>query len=352
MNKKNISDIISGIDDSFIEEADLPEKHKSSKPVIITLAACFTAVLILAAVLFIIPSVTPPAPGYSQETTEKKVPESQESLVTTETRPSSSEEIGTAPAFPELATVPYWSDLNSAQKYGEVNIGNSRYSTQAHEISADDVNTFISDAIMSGYDIYEDKTYSINAKVYSVKNISEECAVAVNFQNEDKYYVYVNSYYTPDTLGDFIEALNLKETLFFGKAYKYYSTEKEHINITYEDFDDSFVWEMILDDTTVKNVQNDTFYDKLLDISVDIPLLGYKNISLSVTEDGYIITNILNTQKSFFIGEAKTRAFADFIHKNVKYTEAATVFEPPFEPEAEDFPVIEVTAPAYNPNES
>ena len=51
---------------------------------------------------------------------------------------------------------------------------------------------------------------------------------------------------------------------------------------------------------------------RILGASVDIPLLGYQNISLSVAESGCIKTNILDTGKMFCIGEEHTQAFVDY----------------------------------------
>ena len=52
--------------------------------------------------------------------------------------------------------------------------------------------------------------------------------------------------------------------------------------------------------------------------TVDVPLLGYKNISLGVTEDGYIVTNILDTGKAFYIGKDKTEAFIKYVESECK----------------------------------
>ena len=200
---------------------------------------------------------------------------------------------------------------------------------------------------MSGYDIYEDKTYTINAKVFSVKNISTDCAVAVKIGDEDKYYVYVNVWYTPETLGDFIDAIDMKNTVSFGKAYKNYTDydKNEHVNVVFADFDDSIVWNMLLDDTAVKNIEYDRFDEMLISISVDIPLLGYKNISLGVSKDGYIVTNIMSTQKCFFIGKEKAEAFADYVSENVPFKEMVTVYERP----DGAIPGKGETTPGYNP---
>ena len=71
---------------------------------------------------------------------------------------------------------------------------------------------------------------------------------------------------------------------------------------------------MLLSDTTLENVYDDReMYVSHMGISVDIPLLGYENISLSVTEEGYLTTNILDTGKAFYIGKDKVNAFVDYV---------------------------------------
>ena len=52
---------------------------------------------------------------------------------------------------------------------------------------------------------------------------------------------------------------------------------------------------------------------EILDICVSVPLLGYENISISIREEGYIITNILSTGKMFRVGEENTKAFVDYV---------------------------------------
>ena len=53
-----------------------------------------------------------------------------------------------------------------------------------------------------------------------------------------------------------------------------------------------------------------------MEISVDIPILGYRNISCSLTEEGYLVTNILDTGKAFFIGKEKVQEFVNYIIAN------------------------------------
>jgi hypothetical protein len=51
-------------------------------------------------------------------------------------------------------------------------------------------------------------------------------------------------------------------------------------------------------------------------ISIDVNVIGYRNISLGVNNGGYLQTNILDTGKAFYIGEDTVRAFVDYIQSN------------------------------------
>lgn len=330
MKKEKISEIISLTDDRFIEEAAVVTKKPRHIFRYVGLAACLAVAIIAGIVISQSDFVTPP-PVLTEETTGT---ESGGGKNTQEITPSP--EIVTSPAIEivteaEMMISPKWEDRITSDKFPEVMLGETTYASQRTEIAAANIGSFISDAVMSGYDIYEDKTYTINAKVYSVKNISTDCAVAVKIGDENVYYVYVNVWYTPETLGDLIDAIDMKNTASFGKAYKNYTDydKGEHINIIFADSDDSIVWNMILSDTDIKNIEYDRFQDMLISLSVDIPLLGYKNISLGVSKDGYIVTNIMSTQKCFFIGTEKAEAFADYFSDNVASKEMVTVYERP-----------------------
>ena len=349
MKKEKISEIISLTDDRFIEEAAVIKKRPVKIFRYAGIAACLAVAVVAGVVISQSDFVTPP-PVLTEETTGN---ESGGGKNTQEITPSP--EIVTTPAIEivteaEMMISPKWDDRITSDKFPEVMLGEIPYASQRTEIAAENIGSFLSDAVMSGYDIYEDKTYTTDAKVYSVKNISTDCAVAVKIGNESVYYVYINVWYTPETLSDLIDAIDMKNTVSFGKAYKNYTDydKNEHVSVVFADFDDSIVWNMILSDTGIKNIEYDRFKDMLISVSVDIPLLGYKNISLGVTKDGYIVTNIMSTQKCFFIGEEKAEAFADYISENVTFKEMVTVYERP----DGAIPGKGETTPGYNPDAS
>ncbi len=348
MKKEKISEIISLTDDRFIEEAAVIKKRPVKIFRYAGIAACLAVAVVAGVVISQSDFVTPPP--VSTETTTGN--ESGGGKNTQEITPSP--EIVTTPAIEivteaEMMISPKWDDRITSDRFPEVMLGEIPYASQHTEIAAENIGSFLSDAVMSGYDIYEDKTYTTDAKVYSVKNISTDCAVAVKIGNESVYYVYINVWYTPETLGDLIDDIDMKNTVSFGKAYKDYTDydKNEHVSVVFADFDDSIVWNMILSDTGIKNIEYDRFKEMLISVSVDIPLLGYKNISLGVTKDGYIVTNIMSTQKCFFIGTEKAEAFEAYISENVAFKEMATVYERP----DGTIPGKGETTPGYNPDE-
>lgn len=179
-------------------------------------------------------------------------------------------------------------------------------------------------SVLTGHDTYTDTNYTKNATLYKIKTISQECAIAVQFEGTTEYYSYINAYYRPETLEEFINDLNLKEIISFGSIwYNHTYDAGEGVlgfdMIEFPEVDDDIIWQMLFSDTTLQNEfsdNNNNMYPALMSVSVDIPLLGYKNISAWVTETGYLVTNILETGKGFYIGEENVQKFVDYIIQN------------------------------------
>ena len=79
---------------------------------------------------------------------------------------------------------------------------------------------------------------------------------------------------------------------------------------------------MLFNDFSLENIYHDSenytsdYLTQNISISVNIPLLGLQNISVSLTDKGYLLTNILETGKGFYIGEDKVQEFIDYIIEN------------------------------------
>lgn len=227
------------------------------------------------------------------------------------------------------AIVPKWDEMSISQQFYEVEYNNSRYSSRITKISSESILGNVGTSILTGYDTYTNITYNKKGELYSIKNISDKCAIAVKFENEEDYYVYVNSYYRPATLGDFMKDLQLEEITSFGTIYYNYweesvEAEGKYKQIEFYNVDNKIIWQKLFDNAELENIYSDTDTNKYraerfsqsINISVNIPILGYKNISVSLTDKGYLLTNILDTGKGFYIGEGKIQEFLEYIKEN------------------------------------
>ena len=226
----------------------------------------------------------------------------------------------------DTAIVPRWNEMSISQQFGEVEYTNNKYSSRIAKISKNNIIKNIGNTTLTGYDTYTETTYSKKGDLYSIKGIAEKCAIAVKFEGDTDYYVYVNSYYRPKTLGEFIEVLNLKDNISFGTIYYNYwdKDSEENINVEFYDVDNEIIWNKLFSNLNLENIYSDNEtgkytserFSQSISLSVDIPLLGYKNISVSLTDKGYMLTNILDTGKGFYIGEDKVKEFLEYIKEN------------------------------------
>ena len=294
MNAKKFSDAMSELDSKYIDEA-LNYKKKSKKPVWVkwgAMAACFC--LVLSCVLL-----------YEAE---NRYP--------VRVLPNSTDTSG------EIAELPRWEDMEIYQQYDEITLNDIEYHANRGEISVEQLGTKISDVIARGWDEYaeiagKDAERYCRATVYEIQSISTQCAVAVQYEGTSTYYAAVNSSYRPETLGQFIEDLDLQNNLIVNWAsYDYHKPISGFVSIRFEQLDTNKVWDLLLSNTAAINEYDNLDFEmpkEILDICVSVPLLGYENISISIREEGYIITNILSTGKMFRVGEENTKAFVDYV---------------------------------------
>lgn len=216
----------------------------------------------------------------------------------------------------ELAVLPDWEDMKLYEQYSEVSLGEITYSVRSAEIPEEQVGDRLGDFTAKGW--CEEEEREIKAELFEISGISGKCAVAVRYEGTGEYYAAVNSYYRPETLGQLIDDLSLRENLTFGSIY--YEFRKpisgDYATAVFDGADSTKIWDMLLADTSCQNEYDELSpaeYGKVLDISVSVPILGYENISISVREKGYIMTNILDTGKLFCIGEENTEAFISYV---------------------------------------
>lgn len=200
------------------------------------------------------------------------------------------------------------------------------YTSNSLTIAPEEIGEFVTSMEFTGTETTKDGTkieHKINGNIYTVKDLSEYAVLAVQFEGDSVYYHYYNSWYKPNTLGDMINDLNISsdiisETVFLTDYSESYQDRK------FTGVDGDVIWNMIMYDTSLSNVYDYTHSTGLtlvrkIGFSVNIEHLGRTNISLGLTEEGYILTNIVHMGAAFYVGEDKTQEVIDFVVNN--YTE-------------------------------
>jgi hypothetical protein len=217
--------------------------------------------------------------------------------------------------------IPAWDEKTIAEKFPSVAWNSTDYNTSSNEaIPAGKIGSLLGEYTTTGYDYRKGKqgtapSYQADCEIYAIRSIANACAVAVKFAGTDDYFPYINAYYRPNTLGDFINDLNLRENLRFGSIDYFHFEGDEYVMMQYSLPDPSVIWTMLLADTGLKNVA-DTGVSPgaaLMTCGIDVNVIGLRNIALSVTENGYLTTNILSTEKSFFIGKDAANRFVAYV---------------------------------------
>ena len=169
----------------------------------------------------------------------------------------------------------------------------------------------------------------LSAEVYSIKNIDSRYAIALKFLSDasltddfDCFYVYINSSADPDSFETLVNALDFSATVSFSEAY-YYPDDGRTIG--FEGLDKTKILDILLENAKdAKSVADPDStlakgsYKKRLDLTTNIDVLGVRNKSLSVSDDGYLATNLLSSAKMFYIGKQTAEKLIDHITSNYK----------------------------------
>lgn len=332
MTNRDILNALGDIDESYITEAN--GRIKSKKGIIIRYSAMAACLLIVAAGSFAAVKLIPrgkmknsaaPSETYEDYDEEFSVTDNYEATDKTDGTKANGAAKGNSTSSSTALTerIKKWDEKTNTEKFPIVKINGMEYSVANRQIPYDKIGNSVTRLTVLGKDEYTNSEYAANVEIYEIKGISAECAAAVKYDADGKYFVCRNAHYKPETLGQFMNDLSLKENLTFvsfsGTQMK---NGKVICDVEYTNADKAKVWELLFSDTAAKAVKD---YDSMnfetaAGIAIDLKLLGYENISLAVTRDGYLTTNILDTGKAFYIGKPAAEKFLNYLEKDCKTT--------------------------------
>lgn len=364
----NLISLLSDIDENYIAEADAEFKSDNSKHKKITVITVIGAAACICLAVFGIAIANingSPAPNkeilmnsVEQGTTyslpdktkpEKTTLKKQEPTVTqkpTENKPTEIQNIqSTIPTVPDDnnkyysvydnsvtannndlpepcdSRLPHWDELGVAQQYRFLDYSGTEYNGYAcRKISNENIENELGEYILSGEDYYTNEKKHARGSVFKIKGISQICAVAVRFGNS--YYAYVNVDYTPSSLGQLIDDMNLAyniEIATSASSHQYFDScihDIEYLNIDSEE-----VINFLYSNRNAQNYEMSSDDNSSVLISIGVKCsVGYENALIEFTDSGYIRTTILSKDKNFYVGPDKCRQITESMISSCKKT--------------------------------
>lgn len=162
--------------------------------------------------------------------------------------------------------------------------------------------------IESGTDAYAEKE-EVSVNVYEIWHVNPAVAILVEDKEEELYSVYINERYEPQTLGDLIEDMGLKE----------------NVNVIGMKNTD-YLWEFLENNEGAENKGSDLrfVYKEKAEIKIEVPLFDQVgehktyialNTLVNDTEGYYLIIGAMYYRRQFYIEKAEGDKFIEYVEK-------------------------------------
>ena len=226
--------------------------------------------------------------------------------------------------IPETSIEWGWEDMTDSERYTNLDFDGKTYRMNGT------VTNYLGEWLESG-EAYgfawdqNDARYGIPCEIYSLTFSPDHSVVAVQFAGSREIYRFEcdRTYDPPKTLGEFMETRKLPEVLpltnlyherWDGGSSKYdnYALSAEHSDAVWA------ILEKYGDAPFTENSFEERFnihhYDQeRIGFSATSEVLGIRNLSFAVNDNGYIITNIEQYGYNYFIGVDAAREVIDYV---------------------------------------
>ena len=215
-----------------------------------------------------------------------------------------------------------WEYLTVPEQYTSMELYGKEFYTR-REIGEALLGDTLGSYEISGSDWYTGQTYSRTFEVRQIKGVSDKLMAAVKM--DGKYYIFKNGEYAPpSTFGELLDSYSLADTVELHRftPYKGYSDTG-----WYRLENDDTIWQILAGCRNAAFIKED-FRDRSgengISFTVTSEALGvYKNV-LSISDDGYLRTNIFDWGYNFYIGEEAANRIISYAAANA----APAAYEP------------------------
>ena len=226
--------------------------------------------------------------------------------------------------IPESSIQWRWEDLTDGERYTNLDLDVETYHMRGT------VNNYLGEWLESGeaYGFAWDQDnarHGIPCEIYAMTFSPDHSVVAVQFEGSSEVYRFEceREYDPPKTLGEFMETRKLSDVLpltsLYHERWEGGSSKYDKFALSAEHSDG--VWAILGkygDAPFTENSFEESFnihhYDKeRIGFSATSEVLGIRNQSFAVNDNGYIITNIEQYGYNYFIGVDAAREVIDYV---------------------------------------
>lgn len=209
----------------------------------------------------------------------------------------------------ETAIVWPWAYRTAAERYRTLTADGVRYEGTVRAVSDTLVGDLIGTYTLSGSDGIDGKTYTVDAPVYRLFHVGQSRAVVVRL--DGGYYVFTAADHAPPaTLGELWTEVDLPSAI----ALESFSADGR----TFAPGDVDRIWSILSGCRNAPFVGDDrpTADESLIAFTVSAEELGAERVSLSVTANGYLRTNVFAWDYRFLIGTDAAKQIAETAKEN------------------------------------
>ena len=185
---------------------------------------------------------------------------------------------------------------NLSNQYSEINFNNNIYKAiSSSQVNENLIDNYINKVSLTEFNEFIHAEIYTTAYIHKIKNISENVAIALKFENTNNYYTYLNSYCKPDTLKELIDMYNLDEylslnSITYTKNIYIHNFFEQNINLNFFNIHDTEFKNIIFSNTDISlNYNTSINLNQHFKINTISPIYGSFHIVLT-RENNMIIT--------------------------------------------------------------
>lgn len=213
-----------------------------------------------------------------------------------------------------------YNNSNLSNQYLEINFNNNIYKAiSSSQINEDLIDNYINKVSLTAFNEFAHTEIDTTAYIYKIKNVSENVAIALKFENTNNYCTYLNSYCKPETLNDLINMYNLDEylslnSITYTKNIYIHNFFEQNINLDFSNLSDIELKNIIFSNSDIPlNYNTNINLNQYFKFNTISSIYGAFYIAL--TKESNMIITVPSIGNSFIcnIGSDNYNSFYEFI---------------------------------------